>query len=202
MGWFYNLIIPLIATALTGWNAYYAREAVLLMRASAVSPRKRAEMAAKSWWKTPQVAILLVLVLLTWVPFVYGLVRPSDISEFEDQYAWGTLTNGKSYFTVGLKSTKPDRKLILVALHYHGLGDIKDQPGIQKSLPYDYTAGLLTLIVDPDQRFRSETAAGEKGVTLLLLEVPSTVGRDQFSTVRQAISVGGKLVATRAVTPK
>jgi hypothetical protein len=205
MGWFYNLVFPLIGLILMAGSLYYAREQVRLMKAAA-SANQRARLAAaasnRPWWKSWQLAVMAVLMALTWVPFVYGLVHPSDILEFEDQYAWGTLPSGEAYLTVGLKSTKPDKKLILVALHYNGLGDFKDQSGIQKSLPYDYTAGLLTMVVDPDQRFRNETAAGMKTINFLLLEVPSNISRDQFSTVRQAISIGGKLVITRASTPK
>jgi hypothetical protein len=197
---FYEAIIGTIALLLAGGNLYYQREAVRVMRASAVSPRQRAAMAAISWWRSPQVAIVTLLAALTWGPFVYGLLSPS-VTEFEDQYAWGALPSGETYLTVGIKTTKPDKKIILVALHYRGLGDIKDQSGIQKSLPYDYTAGLTTFVVDPDQTFRNETASGMKGVSLILLEVPKNVSGDQFSTIRKAIDLGGKIIVTRAVAP-
>lgn len=202
MGWFYNLIIPLIGVALTGWNVYYQREAVRLMRGSAVSPRARAAMAAVSWWKTPQVALMVGLMLLTWVPFGYGLIYPPyDEAAFADEIKWGGLLDGAQYMSVILKQTKQNHKIILVVLHYSGLGDIKDQTNIEKSEPYDYIKGLNTFIVDPNENFRREVAAGKRAVSFLLLDVPAVVPPAQFSTIRQAIALGGSIVLTRGTEP-
>ena len=198
----YEAIVGTIALLFTAGNLYYQREAVRLMRASAVSPRQRAAMAAMSWWKSPQTAIMALLVVMAWTPWIYGLVYPAtDDSAFAaEDYKWGALPDGEPYVSVILKDNKPERKIILVALHYHGFGDIKDQPGIQKSLPYDYVRGLNTFILDPDQSFRSETAAGQQAVSMMLLDVPNSVGRDQFSTIRQGIAVGAKIILMRAFT--
>lgn len=199
----YSFIMAAIGTLLTAGSLYYSREQVRLMKV-APSANQRAKVvaavSARPWWKSGQLAVMGVLMVLTWVPFVYGLAFPA-VSEFEDQYAWGTLPDGAPYLTVGLKTSKPDKRIILIALHYRGFGDIKDQSGIQKSLPYDYTAGLSTFVVDPSQTFRNETTAGMKGVSFVLLEVPKNVSGDQFSTIRKAIDLGGKIIVTRAVAP-
>ncbi len=200
MGLFYNLIIPLIGLILMAGSLYYAREQVRIMKA-APSANQRAKavavVSARPWWKSWQLAVMAVLFALTWVPFGYGLLFPPV--EFAQEMKWGGLPDGDLYVSVILPKAKSDRKIVLVALHYNGRGDIKDAKGIQKSEPYDYGAGLQTFIVAPDQTFRNEAAAGMRGVTFLLLDLPNTVNEAQFSTVRQAIALGGKVVATRAV---
>jgi hypothetical protein len=198
MGLFYNLIIPLIGLILMGGSLYYAREQVRIMKA-APSTNQRAKVvaavSARPWWKSWQLAVMAVLMALTWVPFVYGLIYPPPI--LAEQYAWGTLPTGDLYLTANFSRSKPDRRIVFVALHYRGLGDLKDQTGIQKSLPYDYEAGLHTFVIDPDQGFRNERAAGQAQVTYMLLEMPPNVSTNQFSTIRQAISLGGNVILTR-----
>jgi hypothetical protein len=201
---FYDTIIGTIALVLAGGNLYYQREAVQLMKARAVSPRQRAAMAAKSWWRSPQVAVVTLLAALTWVPWIYGLVSPpaDDAYYVGEQVQWGGLPDGEQYVSVILKETKPDRKVILVALHYSGIGDIKDAVGLQKSKPYDYTKGLQTFIVDPDQGFRNAASAVKLRVSFILLDIPNTITPDQFSTIRQAVALGGKIILTRATVPQ
>ena len=192
-----------VAALLVGvGNLYYQREAVRLMKASAVSPRRRAEVANLSWWKNRTTALMAVLVLLTWGPFAYNLAtqKPLPSEPPPGNYNWGTLSDGEIYYSLPIAETKPDRRLVLTALHYNGLGDIKDVGGIQKSKPYDFVRGIATLIIDPDQRFRNETAAGMKQVTFVLLDTPQNLSPDQFSTIRQATNLGATLLAQRAAT--
>jgi len=190
---FFNFIIPAIATVLTGWNVYYQYQAVQIMKASAVSQRQRAAAAPKSWWSSPQIWIVALLAAVTWIPWIYGLINtPSSGAEY-GYSSWGVLPDGELYYSTIFNESKPDRKLILVSFHRSALVDIKDQTSLQRSEPYDYTTGLKTLVIDPDQKFRNEAAFGASP-SFVLLDMPNTVNKSQFSTIRQAVAIGGKIL--------
>jgi hypothetical protein len=114
----YNFIVAFIALLVGAGVLYYTRESVLLMRSS-MSARRRAAASATPWWRTWQVLAIAVLVALTWVPWVYGLIRPTE-TEALFGYTYGTLPTGDDYILGDLVDTKPDKKIIGAVLHYNG----------------------------------------------------------------------------------
>lgn len=192
----YNLLIAIIATIFAGWNLYYQREAVRLMKISTMSARQRAVLGTpKPWWRNSQVGIVALLAALTWVPWVYGL-SPFSIIEYPavETAHFGDLSDGDLYVLPTLKETKSDKKIIAAVLLYPGVVDIMDTQGLQKSEAYDFTKGQKICLISPDQSFRNARRNGVRNENFFLLEVPAAVTKDQFSTLRQAIGLGAKII--------
>jgi len=198
----YNIIVGTIALIFAGFTLYYQHQSVALMRSAPMSARQRAAMTPPApWWKTRQVAAIALLAALTWVPWVYGLVYPQPLESAVGDFTYGRLPDGDMYVLAVLKNDKPDKKLIAVAFHYKGFVDENDAKDLQKSETYDYTKGQKILLIDPDEKFRNEVKAGLMGTNYRLLEIPNTVTKDQFSTLRQAAGVGGRVIWRMAITP-
>ena len=84
-----------------------------------------------------------------------------------------------------------DYRIAGVAFHYFGTGDIKDSTGLQKSGLFDLEDRQINMYIFPDQKFTQEVVQAHLGATTyFLLVIPKSVRLDQFSTVRQAESLG------------
>ncbi|MGO9628789.1 MAG: hypothetical protein ACLPXW_07315 [Xanthobacteraceae bacterium] len=156
----YNIAIGTIALIFAGFTLYYQRESVTLMRNAPMSARQRAAMTPPApWWKTRQVAAIALLAILTWVPWGYGLIFPTQPESAVGDFYYGRLPDGDMYVFAVLKDSKPDKKLIAVAFHYKGLVDENDVKDLQKSETYDYTQGQKILLIDPDLPLNFHPAA-------------------------------------------
>jgi hypothetical protein len=195
MATIYTLVMGTIGTFLTGWSLYYQHQNNALVRANMASghPQRAAAAAIKPWWKTPGVRVMVILAALAWVPSIFSLFASHPVEPITDIYKWGVFPNGDLYFTTYFTENKPDRKIMLVAFHATGLVDFKDEKNLQKSELYDYTSGLNTLLIDPDENFRSEAKTGIVP-SFILLDIPNTLNKDAFSTIRQAIAMGAKQI--------
>jgi hypothetical protein len=59
----------------------------------------------------------------------------------------------------------------------------------------------VIVIIDPDQTFRDERKRGVSGTSYYLVEVPKEVLPSQFSTLRQAEALGGKIIFNKGKSP-
>jgi hypothetical protein len=198
----YNFLVGVGTLLVSGALLYYTRESVSLMRDS-MSARQRAAADKTPWWRTKPVIAVVILAALTWVPWIYGLAYPARAPATEEvsDYNYGNLPDGDQFILATLKTTKPDKKVIGMVLHYNGLVDIKDAKGLQKSAPYDYTEGQKIILIDPDETFRREVQLGARGTNYFIIEVPKNVSSDQFNTLRQAENLGGTIIFQKAKTP-
>jgi hypothetical protein len=87
-----------------------------------------------------------------------------------------------------------------VAFRYFGNGDILDSRDLQKSGLYDIKDESITIFIHLDQSF-VETMRRERGTSYYLLLVPKAVQMDQFTTPREAESLGVKLIDGRSGPP-
>jgi hypothetical protein len=195
----YNFIVGLCGLVFMGATLVYTRESVVLMRKN-MSARQKAFASATPWWKSKSIAIMLGLALLTWARWVYGLIFPPTPEAISD-YAYGTVQTGDEYILAFLKQTKKDKKVIGLAFHYDGRQDVKDTAGLQKSKPYDYDQGRVMMIIDPDQTFRNQRAMRMRGTNYYVIEVPDGLAPEQFSTLRQAEKLGGKVIFSKGKLP-
>jgi len=104
------------------------------------------------------------------------------------------LTNRQLQMTVASARANKDQKFLDVAFHYKGEVDFEDVSELQKSALYDVRVGAQVMIFRYDEKFAAEWASGIKTTSYILLIVPSTVRPEDFSTIRQALSKGAKIV--------
>ena len=85
--------------------------------------------------------------------------------------------------------------------HYKGDVDVLDIKGLQKSEPHDYVKGQNFFIITPDEQFRSEVQKGYVGTNYFLFDVPDTMTKDSFVTIRLAERDGAKIISKNSKTP-
>jgi len=100
-----------------------------------------------------------------------------------------------------LSSYQKDYRLAAVAFRYYGNGDIKDASNLQKSGLYDIENGKITIFIHLDEQFMRTMQHGEIRTNYFLLLVPNKVQPSQFSTLRQAESLGAKILQGGAGPP-
>lgn len=109
------------------------------------------------------------------------------------------LPDGRLSTKLDLRENKPDRKIVIVALHYYGTVDGLDQTGLQKSSLFDYRIGEQTIIIQPDAKFIRE--APNYSTNFYLVDLPNGVSETQFSTLRQTFQLGAYLTFLGANGP-
>lgn len=137
---------------------------------------------------------------LTCVPWVYGLIS-QETTAIDAIFYGGPLPDGNYYITPVMRDTKPGRKIMGVIFHYRGDVDVLDIKGLQKSEPHDYVKGQNVFIITPDDQFRSEVQKGYVGTNYFLFDVPDTMTKESFVTIRQAERDGAKIISKNSKTP-
>ena len=190
----YQLFIAVLAVAIAGYTAHLQREQIKIMKAGQESlpglPRPA------PWWRMSPVIAVFALALLTWVPWVWATwITPMSQPQVAVA-SWGLydLTNRQLQMTVASARANKDQKFLDVAFHYKGEVDFEDVSELQKSALYDVRVGAQVMIFRYDEKFAAEWASGIKTTSYILLIVPSTVRPEDFSTIRQALSKGAKIV--------
>jgi hypothetical protein len=190
-----QLLVPILALGVAGYSAYLQHRQVTLMLAGQedlpVIPRPT------PWWRTPAVVAAFVLAILAWVPRVWSTWVIAKNQPMVGMAGWGLLdlTNRSLQITVASARQDDTQKFMAVAFHYRGDTDIEDVSDLQKSSLYDVRLGVQMIVFHFDDKFAAEWANGMKNTNYILLTVPSTVRPDDFSTLRQAITKGAKIIA-------
>ena len=150
------------------------------------------------------VGLSLFAVSLTLSGFgIYRVFRESDLPEFDTPnnalvLGW-SVDKGFCTMTVSgdrVWSYRDNYRLATGCLVYDGAGDIKDAPYLQQSSLYDIRHGNIAMVAKYGEAFpkymQEQHAAGNFVVLFL---VPLGVTTSQFSTLRQARSLGVKIIA-------
>jgi hypothetical protein len=189
-----QLLIPILALAVAGYSAHLQRQQVNLMTAGQnVLPGIP---AGQSWWKSPTVIALFILVLLTWVPWLWTTFVSPKFQPYVTIVSWGALNlpAGQLQITAAVTATKENEKLEAIAFHYKGDVDVMDAKDLQKSAMYDVRAGIQILVIHIDDKFTGEILSGMRNTSYILLIVPSSLRPEDFSTLREAFARGAILV--------
>jgi hypothetical protein len=152
-------------------------------------------------WRKRQTVIMIVLVILAWIPMIVTWIyrdaqQPLPVRIMVTNTL---LPDGRLSTKLDLREDKPDRKIMVVALHYYGTLDGSDQPGLQKSALFDYRSGEQTIITQPDAKFIHE--APNYTTNFYLINIPSGISETQFSTLRQAEKLGAYVTFAGANGP-
>jgi hypothetical protein len=189
-------IVPLLAVLIAGISLYYQREQLRLMRESV--SKKKAQSFTPGWkFYWPMVATAL-LALSTWGPFVLQHYSSDDVfGRVVLTWGGGGADAGFTKITVKpslLVNYQEGFRLAGICFLYSGLGDALDETGLQKSALRDIENGdQLEITIPLDVDFRSKLRQASTA-TYAVLIVPKHVRMDQFSTLRQAQALGGKVI--------
>jgi len=94
-----------------------------------------------------------------------------------------------------------DYKLVAVCFHADGREDFKDARGVSKSGKFDIRPGQIEMPIYWNDQFVSELKPTTRGGTnYAVLLVPLNVTTDSFTSIREAISEGAKLLESAATT--
>jgi hypothetical protein len=177
-------------------NAIFAAQAGVPM---APSETAGAPVLVRRYWPMLAMALLVLLNGAVVAYRSYAEHHPS-IPEFEtrqDMVIGHGLTGRSCFMTVNgktLVSRSVNYKLALGCFIYDGSQDMLDAPNMQISNLYDITEGTTNMIVnwgDAYDKYLSDHHA--VGITTALLNVPNGVQITQFTTLRQARSLGVKI---------
>lgn len=157
--------------------------------------------------------IMAILMLLTWVGVAvgyYGRNSASDIPEFDGSNAdlvlgWGQDTTGACDMNVNgklLLNRQSGYKLAIGCFIYDGKEDILDAPYIQVSNLYDIKDGVIAMRSSYQPYFLEYyKQMHPTGTEIALFNVPNGVQPTQFTTLRQARSLGVKIPYIKIVRP-
>jgi hypothetical protein len=95
---------------------------------------------------------------------------------------------------------KDDYKIIAIAWHNIGALDDNDVSDLNKSDPHDILEGNINISIIVSDKFLGDLVDGMHGTDYAGLLIPNKIRTDQFSTIRQAESVGA-IVIGRAGGP-
>jgi hypothetical protein len=185
--------IPLLALIVAAYGVFLQKQPVRVMPIAAAGPKAN---PTRPWWRSPIVIALAILAALNWVPWVGSFVlkpKPAPISAL----GWGgmNLTNGTLPLMAVITSTNPDVKLMAIAFHYSGTTDFTDVKQLQKSALYDVRQGTELIMIQADNDFVDEVVNKKQtGTNFMLLTIPLALGTPQFSTLRQAFTMGIQIV--------
>ncbi len=128
--------------------------------------------------------------------------------------AMGAITlYGGGYFEAGqwhshmhvdgnaILSYKDNYRVIGIAFHASGAVDMKDIDSLNKTGPHDIAAGDIPMTIDFDSKFLDEMSHGVRGTNYTALLIPNTVEPSQFSTIRQAESMGAIIIGRASGPP-
>lgn len=185
----------ILALCVTAYTAYLQREQYKL---AAAAPKKgAARLLERPWWNSASFMALLIITALAWAPWGIATWQNWNVLRVGvGVTAWGPAGPDSSTLQIVVygSEVRTNEKLIAVALHYKGDADIMDVSDIQVSAPYDFRLGVQALFIKPDQHYLDEVRAGLKGTQFFLLMTPTTISRDQFHTLRQATTLGAKIL--------
>ncbi len=156
------------------------------------------------WWLVMVIACLSLLGtgFNLYKNFVGGAPIKSDKLTQGAILGYGNYPNlGPGYVHIradedALSKYREQYKMVGVAFHYWGTGDLNDAPLQSKSEPYDIETGTKIIIIKGSPEYVEEVNKGYARTNYVLLVVPKGVNVSQFSTLRQAyglnvLSVGG-----------
>jgi hypothetical protein len=153
------------------------------------------------------VILMVILIVVSWIPYLlnklippeavlYILEHGTDTPFDPNNPLLGVTANGNL-----LLSYRDSYHVAAVGFHYYGNGNIKDAPNLQKSGLYDIQDGPIIVRIKPDEHFIQAANRGERNTSYALLLVPNNVQMDQFATLREAESVGVKIVQRASGPP-
>lgn len=151
------------------------------------------------------VIIMAILVVLAWVP--YFLTTPS--APPDPVSAWGMDAQFVPSRPVmqmlvnqdGLAKYRAKYRMVAVAFHYYGDGDVKDTTGLQKSGLFDIGTGQQKILIRPGDEYTQALLKGDHGTFYALLLVPNGITLAQFSTLREAQRLGALDISDKIGPP-
>jgi hypothetical protein len=85
-------------------------------------------------------------------------------------------------------------RIAVVCFHYYGTTETMDATGLQKSNIFSVTKNEIPIVIRLDDQFISEVRSGTRGTNYVLLSVPDNFDMNQFTTLRQAHSLGAEIL--------
>jgi hypothetical protein len=189
----YQLLVAVLALGIAGYTAHLQHQQVKLMQAG--QEDLPGLPGPPPWWKAPPVVAVFALALLTWAPWIVAAVKPKPF--VIGAYGWGgiNLTTGTLPIVAVMSATDPNIKLMAIAFHYNGTTDFTDVKQLQKSALYDVRQGTQIIMIQADSDFIEDvTSKKQIGTNFMLLTVPAKLENPEFSTLRQAFSMGVQIV--------
>lgn len=198
----YGLTLAILATCVSLYSAFLQREQIKLMRGDSLKGVPQSPVIA--WWRSPSIIALSIITVLAWVPWGLTTWQNWKLEKIGVRInAWGPASPDFKTLQIVVSGSelRSTEKLVAIVMHYRGDGDIMDWTDIQVSLPYDFRIGTQPLYIKPDEHFLGEVQSGMRSTQYFLIMVPAQLSRDQFHSLRQAVSLGAKILWNGAGPP-
>jgi hypothetical protein len=195
---------PWIALLVAGYGVYQQHKQTKMMEAHTIPRPGVSPRAIKSsWWKTPVIPILAVLVALAWWPDIAERLNQPTLQN-PAKAGWGARTAITESGTSRLKELTlfvtldgaylnryaENFSMIAVAVHYRGDRDLDDVAITEKSAVYGIHDEQELLLIKTSQTFIDEVNAGLRNTTYFVVLVPNGLTPENFTTFRQAKHLG------------
>ena len=178
---------------------------------SITQPESFTRVALRRYWPMLTMGLLMVLTwTAAWAAFYDRHYDQPDIPEFDGSnadlvLAWGQDTTGVCDMTVNgkrLLGRQSGFKLAIGCFIYDGKEDVLDAPYIQVSSLYDIRDGVIAMRSSYQPYFLEYyKQMHPTGTEIALFNVPNGVQPNQFTTLRQARSLGVKIPYIKIVRP-
>jgi hypothetical protein len=155
----------------------------------------------KAYWP---MLVMVFLFIGCWIPYLLSKEQAvPDIPEFDTPNSaivtgWAQDTPSSCLMQVNggaLLSRQSGYKLAIACLIYDGKTDILDAPYLQVSNLYDIKLGSITMRAGYQPYFLEyESRMHAVGINIALLNIPNGIQPTQFTTLRQARSMGVKIL--------
>ena len=152
--------------------------------------------AEKVWWRSPLLAAMVILLCLSWGPWLVDrwYLRDSPPRLVVNEWGIHSLPNKQLKIRVTGLEERADERLMAVAFHNFGDVDFADVSKLQKSSSYDFRSGGQLLLIKLDDEFIEAYSKGARNTAYVLLLTPPRIDKQSFSTLRQAYAMGAKQI--------
>ncbi len=128
--------------------------------------------------------------LRSWGLFSHFTVRRGPPLSVDGNARTTLVVNGEM-----LTKYKNGRKLIGICFHHWAGANFRDEQGISKSAAYDIDSTSIEIVIPLNEVFVAEELKNPTSASYVLLAVPFPVKPEDFNTIRDAESLGAKIIA-------
>jgi hypothetical protein len=204
----YQFWLALLGTLGTLYSAYWQRRSAM-MAIEAQGPKHRRAAEAPTWWKSPSVIALFILVCALWGPFIVNRLSEEPVlrnvttgMDGVRDNSSGKLIAAALYITVdGNEIYKyAPMRIMAAGFHWKPDRDVDDVDDLQKSAVYDIRREAITFHINVNQKFINEYNLGAPN-NYALIVVPRDLTPQRFATLRQAKAAGAKVINLGSYKP-
>ena len=202
---YYQIVLSIVAVVVAVYGVHEQRKQTRMMETQALSrpAKRRGEVPRVIWWRSPAIIVLLILMCLTWGPFVISKSGEEERLHASMGIKTGTFNNSTGKLVdatiyVGIDGNeiyKYSPARVMAAAFVWMIDQNPDDVGnLQKSVTLDIRKGQIEFLFRGDQTFLDQINHGAP-INYVVIILPKNVSRDSFATLQQAKDLGARVIS-------